>query len=191
MSDHVATQLTAVFTGVLAVGAIVTAILAFLVFRAQFKEVGLLQQQNEREACERRRAQASGVFIWQAPLSTLQQSSTSAEVDLASGKRRVRYITHVRNTSEQPVYELVIMSTDGSTTFTEKCKKEVLLPGAPDMEHARLAEAPSHGPPDRDLYDARVKFRDSAGVWWLRRIDGGLTDLSNPAPQRAVAEQTS
>jgi hypothetical protein len=46
MSDHVATQLTAVFTGVLAVGAIVTAILVFVAFRAQSKEVGLLSSKQ-------------------------------------------------------------------------------------------------------------------------------------------------
>jgi hypothetical protein len=194
MSDHVATQLTAVFTGILAVGAIVTAILAFLAFRAQSKEVGLLQRQNKREACDRRRAQVSRVFIWQEVVEEAgqsQQSPVPAAVDLASGVRQVRLITHVRNTSEQPVYELVIMSTDRSTTFTKKREKEVLLPGAADVEHARWAQAPSHLPPDRDLYDAKVEFRDSAGVRWLRCLDGELTELPNRAPQCAVAEQTS
>jgi hypothetical protein len=203
MSDHVATQLTAIFTGVLAVGAIVTAILAFLAFRTQFKEVRQLQKENTREAYERRRAQASRVFIWQEVVeeaSQRQQSSNwarnakkakIAKVDLASGSRQVRLIIHVRNTSEQPVYELVIMSTNGSTSWTGKIEKDELLPGAADMEHARWARVPSHGPPGRDLYDAKVEFRDSAGVRWLRRLDGELTDLPNRAPQRDVAEQTS
>jgi len=58
-----ATQLTAVFTAVLGVGAIVTAILAGLAFRKQSQEFGLLLEQNKRDTDERRRAQAARVFM--------------------------------------------------------------------------------------------------------------------------------
>jgi hypothetical protein len=66
----VPTWLTAIFTGVLAVLAIVTAIFAILAFRKQSAEVSLLQEQVLRDAMARHRAQATQVFTWpgQAPL---------------------------------------------------------------------------------------------------------------------------
>jgi hypothetical protein len=59
------TWLTAVFTGVLAVGAIVTAVFAILAFRKQSTEVRILQEQAQRESEQRLRSQASRVFVWQ------------------------------------------------------------------------------------------------------------------------------
>jgi hypothetical protein len=59
------TWLPAVFTGVLAVGAIVTAVFAILAFRKQSTEVRILQEQAQRESEQRLRSQASRVFVWQ------------------------------------------------------------------------------------------------------------------------------
>jgi hypothetical protein len=50
MSVLVATQITAIATAVLGVGAIVTAVFAFLAFRKQSAEVGILQQQTADQA---------------------------------------------------------------------------------------------------------------------------------------------
>jgi arginine exporter protein ArgO len=59
MSLIAATQITAIATVVLALGAIITAWFAIKAFRKQTQEVALLQQQAERDIDQRRRAQAS------------------------------------------------------------------------------------------------------------------------------------
>jgi hypothetical protein len=64
MSLIFATQLTAVATTVLAVFAIVTGIYAVRAFRRQSQEVAILAEQNERAIHDRRKNQASRVFIW-------------------------------------------------------------------------------------------------------------------------------
>ena len=63
MSLNLSSEITAIATAILGVGAIVTAILAYLAFRKQTQEVGILQQQMReqqevlaREAGERHRA---------------------------------------------------------------------------------------------------------------------------------------
>jgi hypothetical protein len=63
MSSDLSAEITAVATAALAVFAIVTAILAFLAFRKQALEVGLLLEENERDVTERRKAQAALVYL--------------------------------------------------------------------------------------------------------------------------------
>jgi ABC-type anion transport system duplicated permease subunit len=65
MSLIAAAQWTAVATIALAAFAIVTAVFAFLAFRKQTAEVDLQRKEFERAAEDRRRAQASRVFMWQ------------------------------------------------------------------------------------------------------------------------------
>ena len=67
MSMLGATILTAIATLALAVFAFITAIFAWLAFRRQSQEVGLLLEQNKRDTDEHRRAQASRIFIGAPP----------------------------------------------------------------------------------------------------------------------------
>jgi hypothetical protein len=67
-------EITAIATVVLAAFAIVTAVFAFLGYRKQREEVGILVNENrehqqvvEREAAERHREQASRVWVMMAP----------------------------------------------------------------------------------------------------------------------------
>jgi hypothetical protein len=101
MSVDLSGEITAIATAVLAVFAIVTAIfafLAFLAFRKQSREVAILAGQNEREIRDRRRDQASRVYIWaEAAADTQDQTVTGL-------------ITHINNTSQQPVYAEVAVT---------------------------------------------------------------------------------
>jgi hypothetical protein len=73
MSLLVATQITAIATAVLAVGAIVTAVFAFLAFRAQAAEVGILSRQLEdQQALTRHEAKVLEVQSRQLELQASQ-----------------------------------------------------------------------------------------------------------------------
>jgi hypothetical protein len=61
--------ITAIATAFLAVGAIFTIIYAVKAFRKQSQEVAILLKQSQRDEAERRRAQASSVFIGVPPRS--------------------------------------------------------------------------------------------------------------------------
>jgi hypothetical protein len=133
MSLIFATQLTAVATAVLAVFAIVTAVFALLAFRKQSREVGaiekqvtdqetltkqqaelleiqgrqldLQQKQFDQQAGERRRAQASRVFMW----TEFGVYPRATKAQRASGDGQLKAVTvYIKNTSEQPVYDVVI-----------------------------------------------------------------------------------
>lgn len=82
MSEIFSVQLTAAATLALAVLALLTAVLAYLAWRKQSREVsdqakilrlqaeelGQAAAEREREANERRRAQAELVYTWHAPV---------------------------------------------------------------------------------------------------------------------------
>jgi hypothetical protein len=63
MSEILSAQLTAGATLALAVLALAAAVLAGLAFWRQSQEVGLLLQQNKRDADERRASQAARIFL--------------------------------------------------------------------------------------------------------------------------------
>jgi hypothetical protein len=110
MSETFAAQLTAAATLALAVLALATAILAFMAWRKQSREVSdqaemlrlqaeefrQLATDREREAQERRRAQAAQVYVW--------IKSLPPDLDLDLDPYRV--VARVRNASPQPVYRL-------------------------------------------------------------------------------------
>jgi hypothetical protein len=98
----VPTWLTAIFTRVLAIGAIVTAIFAIRAFRKQSTEVTLLQAQAEeqekaarRDAAERRWQQATLVYMTRQLLPGVRADPAAIAAD-------------VYNTSAQPVYDVRI-----------------------------------------------------------------------------------
>jgi hypothetical protein len=101
MSSDLSGEITAIATAVLAAFAIITAVVAYMAFRRQGEEVGILQQQMReqqqvltREARDRHRAQASRVF-----LSLEYPSEHSACFNIV-------------NTSDQPIYEAEIRWLD-------------------------------------------------------------------------------
>jgi len=132
MSLIAATQFTAVATGVLAAGAIITAIFAIVAFHKQSQEVGLLLEQAAREAEDRRKAQAAKVFVAVGGLTP----------DMADKVR-------MRNSSDQPIYDLAASWADGA----ELQRVPHLMPGG---------EYPFLPPPQRMPPDLRSPGSTSA-----------------------------
>jgi hypothetical protein len=200
MSLIFATQLTAVATAVLAVFAIVTAVFALLAFRKQSREVGaiekqvtdqetltkqqaelleiqgrqldLQQKQFDQQAGERRRAQASRVFMW----TEFGVYPRATKAQRASGDGQLEAVTvHIKNTSEQPVYDVVIGWHKGTAPWGEPDEIPGLLPDEQeDRTHTLDPGLPSTV--DRTLFGAALRFRDAAGAHWLLRPGGQLTE---------------
>lgn len=155
-----ATLLTAIATVVLAVFAIVTAWYARRAFLKQSQEVAAIEQQVQlqreqsgREQTDRRRAQASLVYMSIEPrphVGNLQD---------------MRDAVCVYNTSKQPVYEITLMLGNQADQ-----RRPMLLPGETQVWDG-LGTAYATG--RRPLY---IAFRDSAGIRWLRRPDRDLTE---------------
>jgi hypothetical protein len=166
MSLLVATWTGALATVGLLIGAGITAWYAKKAFREQSREVALLQEQvkNEqrdraREAADRRRAQAAKVFIW------VTESTDQSEP-----------VIHVRNTSEQPIHELIISwAGDAVPMPVVTSEGGPLMPGEENVfDVADLAHADSA---------VWLGFRDAAGLRWRTTSRNELTEL--PDPQQA------
>lgn len=154
MSLIAATQITAAATAVLAIGAIVTAIFAFLAFRKQSQEVRLLQQQTARDMQRRRQDQAAHVFAFvdQRPLY---------------GADDIRPAACLRNTSRQPIYRISL-----GWRATAEQSWPVLLP---DSEHV----IPGAGSTAADgTAPVWAEFRDATGNRWRTTSTGEQTELT-------------
>jgi hypothetical protein len=180
MSLIFATQLTAIATAVLAAFAIVTGVFAALAFRKQSREVGILAEQNDRDISDRRRDQAARVFIWaeaQAPPADQDQAVPGL-------------IAHIKNTSQQPVYDGFIGYREGSQWIDGKERKPdlpsfpVLMPGEQqDVGIGFAAPVPdSVFWKDNSGLLTSLRFRDAAGVHWRFRSDGRLDEEPVGAP---------
>jgi hypothetical protein len=204
MSLIFATQLTAVATALLAAFAIVTAFYARQAFRKQSQEVSAIEQQvkDQRELteqqgellkvqsgqlelqrqqlddqrAERRRAQASRVFIWTE--TGPDPRLTDAQIEKGVPWRETVTV-RVKNTSDQPIYSAELVWDDGSTPLTEVAARSgaerlpvVLMPGS-DVSETRE--------PGLETRAVTMRFRDAAGITWLRGPEGDLVDLSSLA----------
>ena len=141
--------------------AVVTAAFAFLAYRKQTQEVGILIDQNrehqqtlEREARERRGAQASRVFI------SLENP----------GERSDRI--NVTNTSEQPVYNVKIQWIAPGDVHSSQ--PGTILPG----DRVTFEGLGVSGPFKGDEPFAVLTFRDAAGVTWERLLNGDLREIT-------------
>jgi hypothetical protein len=199
MSLTGATVFVAIATTVLAVGAFITAVFAILAFRKQSKEVGdqasmlkvqsgqleeqrkinteqteVLQlqatelresiEERKRETEQRRRAQASRVFIW--------EERGEDEVNFPAGSPPAPWVTaYVVNTSQQPVYNVIISWHLGHRPERRR-HLSPLMPGAEEKDTRSV-------PPDTDpaIFGAVAFFRDAAGVTWRTRPDGQLEEI--------------
>jgi hypothetical protein len=177
MSLIFATQLTAIATAVLGAFAIITAVVAFMAFRRQTQEVGILQQQMKeqqevfaREARERHRAQASRVFI------TLD----------CGGVHPARF--DVANTSDQPVYDAEIRwrYRTARTPLIQHSRPGTILPGERPVIECQPVQEAGRVCPDPDDDFTILIFRDAAGVMWVRTLDGDLSELGTPSPGQEI-----
>lgn len=152
-----ATILTGIATAVLAVGAIVTAVLAYAAFRKQSSEVDLLRWQNERDADERRKAQAARIFI-------------GAPNDPAGAVS-----PYIRNASDFPIYEARIWYTSPGVK-PEPDTTGPVMPGEARNGNRAFADAESA------LRGTVLTFRDAAGEGWMRSPDGRLLVITTQDP---------
>jgi hypothetical protein len=120
MSVDLSGEITAIATVVLAVFAIITAYYARKAFLKQSQEVsdqaGVLALQaaelseslkeRKREAAERRRAQASHIFISAEPSPEVSDPIDS-------------FLVRIENTSQQPIYHLIFFWRDGTGEWNE------------------------------------------------------------------------
>ena len=190
MSLIFATQLTAAATLALAALALATAILALLAWRKQSREVHdqaemlrlqakelkQVSAERDREARERRQAQAALVYMWESP--------AQAEVD---GKETpaMTLEAYVRNTSPQPIYDVEfewrIFTSDLRTLDLREISDETyegpLMPGAQFAARVPVDPGLLTDPEDAT---ATVTFRDRAGVWWRAQPNGRLEELPGP-----------
>lgn len=205
------TWLTAAFTGVLALGAIITAVFAIMAFLKQSQEVkdqadmlriqsdqlgaqreqlGEQQKVNrkqievlelqarelreslaerEREREQQHRGQASQVFISQ----NVSQQPATAYMDAIAGRETSPTVTAVvSNTSGLPIYGVQIIWHRGGAPHGEPDSFLSILPGS-KAEASR--EFPAATDFERD--GAAVRFRDAAGIAWVRRRDGALDEV--------------
>lgn len=129
---------------------------------------------GKREADERRRAQASRVFIHEERLDADPRVS---QASLAARGERPQpvVIAYVMNTSQQPVYNVLISWRLGHESVG-KHHMMPLMPGADDKDIMVV-------PPDADpaTFGAVVFFRDAARVTWRTRPGGEPEEI--PAGQ--------
>ena len=158
MSLLAATWTSAIATVLLVIGAIVAAFYARNAYREQSRQTRLLREQADRDIRQRRRAQASQVFTW-----VEKRPFDGNDKDLRSA-------ACIKNTSEQPVYDIELGLGPGAGKGSER-RWPVLMPGADDQLPGLGTD---FGDGHRQIW---ITFRDSAGVRWQATSDGQLTEV--------------
>jgi hypothetical protein len=158
MSEIFAEQLTAVATAVLALFAIVTAWVARGAFVQQWREVDLLLEQNKRDTEERRKAQATRVF-----LATPRDEGNPVSF-------------YVRNASDLPIHYAEIQYNGQPGSWPRESENlGTIMPGE---EVSAKRQFP---PGEASLAVAAfLTFRDAAGMNWYYRTDSGLSEWHPP-----------
>jgi hypothetical protein len=204
MSVAFATQLTAVATLALALLALATAVLAFMAWGKQSREVRdqaeMLRVQSEQLA-EARKVNAEQIRVLGLQAEEFRQAAADPERDLQERRRaqaamvymwtapahvavdgvgspEMTLEAYVRNTSPQPIYDVQftwqIITADRRKIVGGTECEAPLMPLA--MSSARAPRTPGVLV-DRPYADAAVTFRDRAGVWWRTEPSGHLEEL--------------
>ena len=156
MSVDLSGEITAIATAVLAVGAIVTAVLAYMAFRKQNQEIVLLQQQVQDEAFVRRSGQASRVMF-----------SEDLAMDPDGEEADISITLTVTNCSDLPIFDVSFLWwRRGEGKVGTWRSVGVIPPGADASRDERFKSAVTTG----------VFFRDAAGLTWRCKPDGTLVE---------------
>jgi hypothetical protein len=147
MSLIFATQLTAVATVALAVLALAAAIVAGIALYKQSRQLAILVAENNRQADERRRAQALGVYIGVPPRSG----------------RLVQPAAY--NASQLPVFDAQFWYSV-SDGLAGPDDLGVIMPGPVGLNGRQM-------PYDEAVERAVLTFRDAEGACWIR-MPGGI-----------------
>jgi uncharacterized protein YoxC len=136
-----------------------------LALQAKELDESLGERQRDRE--QRRRAQVSRVFMWETrgfDIWTDKPGTDSVEPLTA----------HVKNTSEQPIYDLAISWRAAGVPCGVPDQLGVLNPG----ESAQATrEVPGSVSATPEKFDAVALFRDRERTWWRARPDGILDEI--------------
>jgi hypothetical protein len=134
------------------------------VLKLQAEELRESLDERKREAEDRRRAQASRVFIWEE-----RGMNRPANVPPFPG-----VTAHVVNSSDQPVYDAELVWRRGADLYGSPNPQPLptIMPGGPFVSVSRAF--PSDSSPD--ACGTVLRFRDASGVRWLRRPDGELIE---------------
>ena len=143
----------------------------------QSGQLELLRQQFDDQLAERRRAQASRVIFWTETSNDPQfQGRKTAAVVLKSLTVHIRksLTVHIRNESQRPVHDVDIIWHQGSGLWGELSHFQVIWPGG----HFVQTKLIDRSVPNEDYskFGAKARFRDAAGVRWLRHPDGRLDE---------------
>lgn len=154
------TWISAAATVGLLIGAIVTARYAIKAFRKQAEEVAALVAENNRQAAERRRAQASSVFIG-LPIRGIRLVQPSAQ-----------------NASSFPVHDAQFWYY-GPDGLSDPDDLGMIMPGPVGLngKQMRYEEAV-----ERTI----LTFRDAEGIRWIRRADGTLQEQNRPTARESI-----
>lgn len=164
--------ITAIATAGLLIGAVITARYAIKTFGEQAREVAILVEEHERDVAERRKAQASKVFIW---------TETTDEPLIDGIQRQITpafaIIAHLKNTSQQPVYDIHIVWRLRNEAWDQPdFIGPVLLPGD-QADRFRIINPNYPGHENRALFGAVAHLRDAVGWHWRANPDGPPTDI--------------
>jgi len=119
---------------------------------------------RQHAAKEQRKAQASKVFIVEAEGLSRPPGGPSAAPFV---------VARAVNSSDQPIYDVEFCWRRGSASHGEPNPEPLgfLMPGEREEKSRDF-------PPDTNMAvsGAILRFRDAAGVRWIRRSDGGLVE---------------
>jgi hypothetical protein len=81
-------------------------------------------------------------------------------------------VAHVKNTSDQPVYDLIVRWTVGNALRSESRSHKPLMPGEEDVQLEFMRPGD-----DSSLFNAVTFFRDANKVHWHAYPDGQFDEL--------------
>lgn len=188
MSQAVPIWIAAIATVVLAVGVIAAAwfaraasvaltrqLAAHHELTAQLADAQRLAAKHLSQSFdERRRTQACQVFI------ELDRVGCAAAAKEAQTPWRVT--ATVRNTSDQPVYDMYVIWQQGTVRMGKPDPVARLLPGGLAVFDRSSQTADDGASSDPAALSAFVTFRDTVGVRWMVREDGTLSDVAPTSP---------
>jgi hypothetical protein len=131
-------------------------------------------EQGAREAAQRQRAQAAKVFVWEERMSHDPRIS-QAQRAVQGGQPQSAITAHVKNSSDQPVYEVMLVWHTGSARWGDNDNLGTLMPGHEAKRTREIPPLPDYVDPA--VWGAVAFFRDAIGTWWRARPDGQLDDI--------------
>jgi hypothetical protein len=192
MSSDLSAEITAIATAVLGVFAIVAAFYARQAFRKQSQEVRVIERQvKDQQELAKQQAELLKVQSGQLELQRQQlDDQRTANADQAkskvfiveaegltrppSGPPAVPFVVaRAVNSSDQPVYDVEFYWRRGSASHGEPNPEPlgILMPGEREEKSRDFPSATNMA-----VSGAILRFRDAAGVRWIRRPDGGLIE---------------